>query len=200
MTKPSPVSGRRKVDPRSDAELLVEARRDPEAFGVFYTRNVRSMVAYFWSRTRDRDVASDLAAETFAAALAGIERYDPAKGNPRQWLYGIANNQLKRLGRRNRVSSNARRRLQIQTPPTASSGWVEIEAADVRLDSYRIANALTRVSARDREAVRLRVVEELDYTVISHRLGCKRGTARSRVFRGLQRLRDEFDARDEEKP
>ena len=161
---------------------------------MFYTRNLRPLLAYFWCRTRDREVASDLAAETFAAALAGIERYDPAKGAPRQWLYGIANNQLKRLWRQNRVSSDARRRLEVRTLPTAAAGWEEIEAADARLDADRLAGALARVAPKSREAVRLRVVEQLDYVEIAHRIGCEPGAARVLVFRGLRRLRDEFDA------
>ncbi len=180
-------------DPRSDSELLVDARRDPEAFGEFYSRNTRPMIAFFWSRTRDHDVASELVAETFAAALLSVERYDPAKGVPRQWLYGIANNQLKRLWRRNRVASNARRRLELNTPSTASTGWEEIEAADAGLDAARLAEALTRVPARSREAVRLRVIGQLDYSHIATTLGCKPVAARSLVFRGLRRLRDEFD-------
>lgn len=75
-------SGRWRGDQCSDVELLAAASCDPEAFGVFYASNVGPLLAYFWSRTRDRDVASDLTAETFAAALAGVTRYDPAKGTP----------------------------------------------------------------------------------------------------------------------
>ena len=199
-----PGSGSRdwRDDHRSESELLVDARRDPEAFGVFYTRNARSMIAYFWSRTRDHDVASDLVAETFAAALFSVERYDPAKGVPRQWLHGIANNQLKRLWRSNRVASNARRRLEVQTPPTANTGWEDIEAADARLDADRLSDALTRIPARNCEAVRLRIIEQLDYSDIAERLRCKPVTARSLVLRGLRRLKDEFDSplHDEDRP
>lgn len=180
------------VDRRSDSELLVDSRRDPEAFGEFYSRNVRSMITFFWTRTRDHDVTSDLVAETFAAALMSVERYDPVKGEPRQWLYGIANNQLKRLWRRNRTASRARRKLKVQTPPTADTGWAEIEAADAGLDADRLNEALTRVPARSREAVRLRIIEQLDYGGIADRLSCKPATARSLVFRGLRRLKGEF--------
>ena len=187
-------SGQWQRDQRSDVELLAAASRDPEAFAVFYADNVRSLLAFFWSRTRDRDVASDLTAETFAAALAGVSRYDPAKGTPRQWLYGIANNLLKRLWRTRRVSSTARRRLQIQTPPTAMTGWEQIEAADARLDADRLAGALKRVPPKSREAVRLRIVEQREYGEIAHRIGCKPSAARGLVFRGLRRLRDEFEA------
>lgn len=180
-------------DPRSDSDLLVDARRDPEAFGEFYSRNFRPMIAFFWSRTRDHEVASELAAETFAAALANVAKYDPAKGVPRQWLYGIANNQLKRLWRRNRVASNARRRLEVNTPSTANTGWEEIEAADAGLDADRLTEALSRVPGKSREAVRLRIIDQLEYGDIAERLRCKPVTARSLVFRGLRRLRDEFE-------
>jgi RNA polymerase sigma-70 factor (ECF subfamily) len=178
---------------RSDAELLVEARQDPEAFTLFYRRNFRPVLSYFRSRTLDREVASELTAETFAVALAGVERYDPARGMPQQWLYGIAANQLRQLWRSRRVSSRARRRLEIETPAAADRGWEEFEAVDARLDGERITAALSRVPAKSREAVRLRVIEQLDYGEIARRMGCKRGTARSLVFRGLRRLSDEFD-------
>ena len=202
LAKSRAGSARWKEDHRSDAELLVDARRDPEAFAEFYKRNVRSMITYFWNRTRDRDVTSDLVAETFTVTLESVDRYNPAKGNPRQWLYGIANNQLKRLWRSKRVSANARHRLELQTPPTATTGWEEIEAADARLDGDRIAEALARVPARSREAVRLRVIEQLDYSEIAQQLGCKPKSARDLVFRGLRRLRTEFDvpAHVEDKP
>ncbi len=193
MAKPRSGSQDWNRDHRSDAELLLEARRDPEAFGEFYKRNVRSMTVYFWNRTRDRDVTSDLVAETFTVTFESVGRYDPVKGNPRQWLYGIANNQLKRLWRSKRVSVKARRRLELQTPPTATDGWEEIEAADARLDADRMAEALDRVPARSREAVRLRVMEQLDYSDIARQLGCTPKPARDLVFRGLRRLRTEFD-------
>ncbi len=151
------------------------------------------MINYFWARTRDRDVTSDLVAETFAAALESVERYDPMKGNPRQWLHGIANRKLKKLWRSNRVSTRARRRLELQTPSTAATGWEEVEAAEARLDATRLHEALARVPARGREAVSLRVIEQLDYRVIAERLGCEPRAARDPVFRGLRRLKEEFD-------
>lgn len=181
-------------DRRSDPALLAAAANDPEAFGAFYHRHFITILHYFWSRTRDRAAASDLAAETFAAALQGIERYDPGRGTPSQWLYGIAGNQLKKFWRRNQASERARTRLQIQTPPVATTGWEEIEAADARLDAARITAALGRLPASYRDAVRLRVVEQQGYDEIGHQLACTPGAARVRVLRGLRRLAVEFDA------
>ena len=52
-----------------DDELLSRARRDPAAFGTFYERHERLVLGYFMRRTRDPELAADLAAETFAVAL-----------------------------------------------------------------------------------------------------------------------------------
>ena len=179
---------------RSDAELLASStHEDPEAFGVFYCRHIDRILAYFWSRTGDPDDASELAAETFAVALSALGRFNPSKGTPTQWLYGIASRQLRTFWRRNQISDRARRRLEIQTPPSATTGWAELEAAEARLDSDRIRGALDRVPITNREAVRLRIVERLGYDEISERLGCSPGAARVRVLRGLRRLGTEFE-------
>jgi RNA polymerase sigma factor (sigma-70 family) len=44
------------------------------------------------------------------------------------------------------------------------------------------------MTERERDAVRLRVVDELGYAEIAARLGCTEGAARTRVHRGLARL------------
>ena len=208
MRAPSPVLGGRWRDtlrvvlppptprvsePTSDAELLAATPNDAQAFGVFYRRHVDNLLGYFWKRCRDHEIASDLTAETFAVVLEDLDRYDPERGNPSQFLYGIASNQMKRFWRRRKASSRARERLEIQTPPTAQTGWQPIEQADARLDAERLDSALSRVPARNREAVRLRVIEDLDYSEIARQLDVKIGTARVRVLRGLRRLEAEFN-------
>jgi DNA-directed RNA polymerase specialized sigma24 family protein len=41
-------------------------------------------------RTRDAELAADLTAETFAAALAARARFDPGRGSASAWLFGLA--------------------------------------------------------------------------------------------------------------
>ena len=182
--------------PIDDSELLIAARDDPDAFAAFYDRHVTSLISYFWRRTHDREIAAELTAETFASALASLARYDPAKGNGSQWLYGIAKNQLRKFWRRNRASDRARTQMSVRMPQLGETGWPEIEAADARLDRDRLLAALERTPRASREAVRLRVVEELTYQEIAERLGCEPGAARVRVLRGLRRLQAEFDGED----
>jgi len=183
----------RDADLRSVVELLAATRAGAEAFAEFYQRHFDGIIGYFWNRTRDRDDAAELTAETFAAALEGLDRFDPDRGNPSQWLYGIAKNQLRTFWRRNRVSDRARTRLGVGTPQTPTTGWSDMEAADARLDAGRLRAALQRVPAGNREAVKLRVIDELDYEEMGVRLDITAGAARVRVHRGLRRLEHEFD-------
>src|SRR5688500_8123335 len=99
------------MDVRSDDDLLAATRSEPEAFAVFYRRHVGPLMAYFARRTRDAELAADLTAETFAAALAGAHRHRPERGAAAAWLYGIARRQLSHATQKGAVEDRARRRL-----------------------------------------------------------------------------------------
>jgi DNA-directed RNA polymerase specialized sigma24 family protein len=73
---------------------LVLARHEPVAFGVFYRRHVHAVHGYFRRRVFDVETAFDLTAETFAAALRAVPRYEPRPEPARAWLFGIARNTL----------------------------------------------------------------------------------------------------------
>ncbi len=180
-------------DGRCNTELLQAAAGGEQAFTLFYRRNIDSILAYFWHRTRDHEVTSDLTSETFAVALENLHTFDPTQGDGGQWLQGIAANLLKQFWRRNRSTVRAQNRLEVQSINLVDAAVRELEAADAGLDGERLRLALQRLPTKNRRAVHLRIVEELDYDVIADQLGCKPGAARMRVLRGLMRLQHEFD-------
>lgn len=96
---------------RTDGELLVATLTEPEAFAVFYRRHVRGVLAFFRRRAGTPELAFDLTAETFAAALEASPRYEPRTEPARGWLYGIAWNKLHEAERRGRADDAARRAL-----------------------------------------------------------------------------------------
>ena len=95
----------------SDEDLLVASVRDEEAFAAFYRRYAKPLAGFFLRRTGNAELAADLTAETFAAALASRRRFDPSKGPAASWLYGIARHTLARALEHGRVEDRARRRL-----------------------------------------------------------------------------------------
>src|SRR3954447_19926164 len=103
---------------RSDEDLLRATAHDPPAFAELYRRHERAVVLYFLRRTGSAELAADLTAETFAATLASVKRFEPrGEGSGTAWLFGIARHVLARSARRRRVEDNARKRLKM--PPLA---------------------------------------------------------------------------------
>src|SRR5690349_6745516 len=96
----------------TDEALLVES--DAASFEAFYRRYATNALAFFSRRTRDPEVAADLTAEIFAAALAGRRRYRPEAGAASAWLFGIAMKKLADAQRRGYAEQRARRRLGME--------------------------------------------------------------------------------------
>jgi len=94
-----------------DEQLLAATSRDPRAFGEFYARHERAVFRYFYRRVRDAELAADLSAECFAAALLGASRFRGGDAPAVAWLFGIARNLLRRSAEKRRVESKARARL-----------------------------------------------------------------------------------------
>jgi RNA polymerase sigma-70 factor (ECF subfamily) len=174
-------------DDLTDEELLRSAAREPAAFGTFYRRYEERTLRFFLGRVGDAEVAADLTAETFAAALAGAHRFRPRKGPAAAWLFGIARNTLAMSMRRGRVEAQARRRL--HTPPLVLTD----ELID-RIDALAAgaADLVDLLPAEQRQAVRARVVDERDYADIAKDLRCSEAVIRKRVSRGLASLRDQL--------
>src|SRR5215831_6912592 len=110
---------------RSDTQLLVEARTCAEPFGVFYERHFASVLAFFRRRVPGPEEAFDLAAETFAAALASLPSFQPGPEPPQAWLFAIARHKLSEAARSSRVQDEARRALAMQ-PIQLDDAAVEI--------------------------------------------------------------------------
>jgi RNA polymerase sigma factor (sigma-70 family) len=176
-------------DDRLDPELLHATRAgDGEAFGVFYARHRAVVLAFFGRRTRDGELAADLLAETFAAAL--IATLDPARELPREpvaWLVTIARNKLTDSIRRGRVEHDARARLAMEPLILDDDALGRIEDL---IDQTDVAMTLASDLPADQfEALRARVLDEQEYAEIAGVLRCSEAVARKRVSRALQTLR-----------
>jgi RNA polymerase sigma factor (sigma-70 family) len=175
----------------SDAELLARTRLDAQEFGVFYRRYERPILGYLMARTRNPDVAADLASEVFAAALGAAGSFDPkrAGSSASGWLFTIAHNTLVGSLRRGRVADDARVRLGA-TEPLALDDQ-DIERIQELSSSEAWLDLLEQLPAGEREAILGRVVEERGYSELAAEMGCSTLVVRKRVSRGLARLRVE---------
>jgi RNA polymerase sigma-70 factor, ECF subfamily len=170
------------TDP-TDAELLRAS--DAPAFAELYRRHVSSV--FGWFQRRLEWAAADLTAETFAQAWLSRRRFrDERDGSALPWLLGIAQNVLRESVRKDRVETRARERLGLPLELAADDGYGDVEE---RLSPRTaIADALEQIPEHEREALELRVVDELGYESIAKRLAIRPAAARLRVSRALRRL------------
>jgi RNA polymerase sigma-70 factor, ECF subfamily len=179
------LEGVRHVADRTDAELIEAAASEVSAFGELYRRH--ASIVHGWFRRRLEWAAADLAAETFAQAWLSRRSFrDEADGSALPWLLGIARNVARESARRNEVESRARRRLGLPTDLAADDGYAAVE--DRLSPSAALADALEMLPQHEREALELRVVDELPYADVAVRLGVRPAAARLRVSRALRRL------------
>jgi RNA polymerase sigma factor (sigma-70 family) len=180
----------------SDAELLRRASRDPDAFRDFYERYSEEILGYFRRRTADPDTALELTAEAFSRAWVMRERFeDRHGGSAAPWLFGIARNVLLMSIRRGAVERRTAARLGVLERLDLDGGgdnapearWAD--GADELLDSLPLSQ---------REALRLRIVDELTYDEVADALGTTRSAARVRVHRALTALRKRLTNKEED--
>lgn len=178
------IEGMTSADQRSDTELLLAARTCSEPFGVFYERHFASVLAFFRRRAPGPEEAFDLAAETFAAALASVPRFEPGPEPPRAWLFAIARHTLSEALRSSRIRDEARRALAMQ-PIQLDDEAIEILEATARAPAVELLETLV---PEQRDAVKAHHLEERGYGEIAAELRCSESVIRKRVSRGLAAL------------
>jgi RNA polymerase sigma factor (sigma-70 family) len=168
----------------SDDDLLTSG--GPAGFALFYRRHVDEILRYYARSTRDPEVAADLTAETFAAALAAKRRFKAGGPPANAWLFGIASKKLADYRRRGYAEDRARRRLGMERIEPTEEDLRWIEGLSTHVDVISLVDELP---AEQRRAVTARVVDEQAYGDIAEELHISPAGAHKRVSRGLASLR-----------
>jgi RNA polymerase sigma factor (sigma-70 family) len=78
-----------------DAFLEAVVRRDRAAWGALYDAHLHEIYAFVSHLMEgDRSSCDDLNQEIWLQAISCIEKFDPQKGELRDWLFGIARRQV----------------------------------------------------------------------------------------------------------
>lgn len=183
----------RKVGNVSLADLdwpAVESQLDDSGFAMTaplvvhaYERVVYSVALRLSSRPAD---AEDLAAEAFLHAYRALRGYDAERISTlalRPWLLTILRNAARDAARRPDPPPAFE---PAEQPTNGPSLEQQVEQRDVVRELGAVFAALPETQ---RTAVMLRRVVGLPTSEVAEVLGCPEGTAKSHIWRGLQRLR-----------
>jgi RNA polymerase sigma-70 factor (ECF subfamily) len=102
------------------------------------------------------------------------------------WLLGIARNVLLETVRADRIETRARERLGLPLDLATEDGFTEVE--DRLSPRLLLDGQLDTLPAGEREALQLRVIDELTYEEVAEQLDIRATAARLRVSRALRRL------------
>jgi RNA polymerase sigma factor (sigma-70 family) len=164
--------------PRTDAEAIAASLSEPRAFVDVFDRHFDAIHGYLRRRV-GKEIADELAAETFAKAFEHRRRYDRRRADARPWLYGIAHNLLRHHYRDEERALRAYARtvdLNASEPPDVPSS--------------EIAVLLAELSPGERDVLLLIAWAELEYAEVAEALGIPVGTVRSRLNRARGRVRE----------
>jgi RNA polymerase sigma-70 factor (ECF subfamily) len=177
---------------RSQAELdeeralVLAAQRDRAAFAPLYERYVDQIFSYALTMTRDRDLAEEVTAATFARAIEELPRFE-WRGVPYSaWLYRVAANLVHRARRR-------RPSLELRPhQPDGAPGPEELaEAAD---RAAEVRAAVRTLPDDQRQAVLLRFGGGLRNREIGEIMDRSEGAVKLLTFRALTSLRRQLGA------
>ena len=159
---------------------------DADLVRSMYDDHAGSLFSYL-ARRVGRELAEDLLAETFRAAIESYSAFDSSRGTERVWLFGIATNTLRRHWRTERrrllaLERSASRTAQHFDPLIGTAEGVA-DRVDAETDAARLLKAVVDLSADDRDLLFLSGWERLNSTEIGQALGIAPATVRSRLHR-----------------
>jgi RNA polymerase sigma-70 factor (ECF subfamily) len=171
--------------------LVADAKDAPRAADLAFERLYRSsrddVYAYVAGLLRDATAAEEVTAAAFERAYRKRNRFDPRRGEPRAWLFGIARNAaLDELRRRGRQA-------ELTAEPADHGSFGADEGAERNERRLAVAVAVERLHPSERELIALKFFAGLGNAEIAQVLGIGESNAGTRLHRAMNKLREACD-------
>ena len=137
---------------------------------------------------RDRSEAEDALQDVYATLLKSADRYDPARASPISWLATLARNRAIDRARKGGVRANAAPIGEADMLPDGVP-LADEQLIDGERDA-RVHGCIETLSENQRRPIRDAFFGGRPYDEIARAENVPPGTMRSRIRRGLMRLRD----------
>jgi RNA polymerase sigma-70 factor, ECF subfamily len=163
-------------------------RRDPELLELLIEQYEYRLFRYLLCLTSNRAVAEDLFQETWIRVLDRGHQYR-AGSSFDAWLFSIARHLVIDLSRRKKTETLDAVTESTMTAPGASA----LDEVFRKEREAEVQDALARLPAIHREVLLLRFQEDLALPEIAAVIEAPLSTAKSRLYRALESLRQELE-------
>lgn len=168
-----------------EALVALLARGDDGALGELYDRFGAVAYGLALRIVRDASLAEDAVQDAFLTVWRTASRFVAERAKARTWILTLVHRRAVDLVRREQT----RRTEPLKDLPEAG-GRTADEEAWLRLERQRVQQALKRLPDQQREAIELAYYGGFTQSELADRLGEPLGTVKSRMFTGLNRLRE----------
>ena len=174
-----------KLEQQSWAEI---ARGDADIWREFISREIPQLYGMFMRRWPNPSLAEELVQKTVFDAVRGCGSYDPSRGSPDEWIFGIARNnirlEMRRRASRPSVDGDISRYLEaIDSEPLPDEVLEQKETAVV------VRRALSRLESKEQVVLKTKYVEGLSARDIAQRIGITEKAVHSLLYRARISLR-----------
>jgi RNA polymerase sigma-70 factor (ECF subfamily) len=165
------------------------ARFDLDESGIraAYEAHAGELFGFAIRSLDDRGLAEEAVQETFVRAWRYADRFDPAMGTMRSWLFAILRHVVIDLARARAV------RPQPASEDTIERATEGVASTEDRLDrallAWQVEEALRRIGEDHRRVVLETFYRRRPYAEVAAELGIPEGTVKSRVYYALRALR-----------
>lgn len=166
-----------------DEAIARICRRDARGLATLYDRYVVPVYALALRIVRHVADAEDVTQDVFTQVWTQASRYDRARGPVPAWMLVIARSRaLDRLRRRGPASDGV-----VDDQPSTSASAIEVAVTGERARMAR--SALAALPVAERRALLLAYFGGMTQAEIAAETGTPIGTVKTRIRRGLSRLR-----------
>lgn len=177
-----------------EVEVVPAPARAADSFRAVVEEHSRMVFRLAYRMTGNVEDAEDVVQETFLKAHRSFGRFD-ARASVGTWIYRIALNAAIDVLRRRRKTGSPRPHGSDESDPmeaVPSDGPLPDRVAFAGQVDRRVASALSRLSAAEREAFILRHLEGMPLERIAEVLQVRPNAVKQTVFRAVQKLRREL--------
>lgn len=168
---------------------LPDIAHDPAAFEAYYRAHCEQVLRFVARRVDDPELAADLTAEVFLAAIEAASSYRASRGTPTAWTYGIARVVVSAERRRSAREARACARVVGRRLLDEDDVVLLQERIDAAAQSRALYAGLSALGEGERAVVELVALDGLAVSEAAAVLGIRPVTARVRMHRARAVLR-----------
>jgi RNA polymerase sigma factor (sigma-70 family) len=163
----------------------------PEFWQDFLTEQIPRLYQMFQRHGIHTALAEELVQATVLDAVKGMNTYDPKRGSPEQWLFGIANNtlalEMRQRQHRPKYNGDLLDYMQeIDTQPLPE------DVLENQENVGRIREAMATLEPSQQEVLTARYHEDLSIRQISQKMNLTEKAVESLLYRARNTLRSKL--------